>query len=265
MTETSPSGPAGAANETEPVRLESGLHPFAAAVMATRMPMLITDAKVADNPFIFTNEAFCRLTGYERDEIIGRNCRFLQGPGTDPRTVARLRAAIGAADPIEIDIRNYRKNGEPFWNRLLLVPVCDAAGILTHFLANQVDVTAERDRVEGLEKHNVVLGELAERLTGRAHELAQANQKLTIEMNERAKISDAVHLPLEGAYRARSAMIQSEMHLRSILDTVPDAMIIIDSAARIQSFSATATLLLGYRRDEVMGQNVSMLMPSCYS
>ena len=86
----------------ELLRAEGGTDPFAASVRATRMPMIITDARQNDNPVVFANNAFCRLTGYSRDEIIGRNCRFLQGPETDPQTVQRIRAAVDAAQPLEI-------------------------------------------------------------------------------------------------------------------------------------------------------------------
>jgi PAS domain S-box-containing protein len=148
--------------------IASGAHgtdPFAEAVRATRMPMVITDPRLDDNPIVFVNDAFCRLTGYERNEIIGRNCRFLQGPETDPGAVSRLRAAVKAAQSIQLDIRNHRKTGEAFWNRLLMAPVFGADGKLAYFFASQVDVTIERERLQGLESHNAALmAEVAGRL-----------------------------------------------------------------------------------------------------
>ena len=149
----------------ELVRVDGGTDPFAAAVRATRMPMIVTDPRQPDNPVVFANNSFCRLTGYAREEILGRNCRFLQGPETDPEAVRRIRAAVDATEAIEIDIRNHRKSGEPFWNRLLLAPVRDAAGELAYFFASQVDVTLERERLAGLESRNAaLLAELADRL-----------------------------------------------------------------------------------------------------
>jgi PAS domain S-box-containing protein len=147
-------------------RFEHGNDPFAEAVRATRMPMIITNPRMADNPVVFANDAFCRLSGYRRDEILGRNCRFLQGPETDPATIAKIRQAVISALPIEVDIRNHRKGGEPFWNRLLMAPVRDARGELAYFFASQVDVTIERERLAGLESHNAAL--MAE-LAGRLH------------------------------------------------------------------------------------------------
>ena len=93
-----------------------GTDPFVAAVRATRMPMIVTNPREADNPVVFANDAFCRLSGYAREEILGRNCRFLQGPDTDPATVARIRAAVDAERSVEVDILNYRKSGKTFWN-----------------------------------------------------------------------------------------------------------------------------------------------------
>ncbi|HXH15094.1 MAG TPA: PAS domain-containing protein [Sphingomonas sp.] len=142
-----------------------GTDPFVAAVRATRMPMIITNPRLPDNPVVFTNDAFCRLSGYAREEILGRNCRFLQGPKTDPKTVERIRDSVRRVAPIEIDIENHRKDGETFWNRLLLAPVHDTEGVLAYFFASQVDVTIERERLKGLETSNAsLMAELTDRL-----------------------------------------------------------------------------------------------------
>jgi len=131
--------------------------PFAAAVRATRMPMIITDPRQDDNPIIFANDAFCRLTGYAQEEILGHNCRFLQGPDTDPRDVARIRAAVTGRRSIELPILNYRKDGTTFWNQLLLAPVEDARGEVAYFFASQYDVTADTRQLTALRGENDVL------------------------------------------------------------------------------------------------------------
>jgi PAS domain S-box-containing protein len=142
-----------------------GTDPFVAAVRATRMPMIITNPRLPDNPVVFANNAFCRLSGYPRDEILGRNCRFLQGPESDPATVQRIREAVERVEPLEIDILNHRKDGETFWNRLLMAPVFDTEGVLAYFFASQVDVTIERERLKGLEDDNAsLMAELTDRL-----------------------------------------------------------------------------------------------------
>lgn len=118
--------------------------PFAAAMRSTRMAMIITDPTKQDNPIVFANDAFLKLTGYDRDEVIGRNCRFLQGAETDPSDVSAIRDAVANESDIAIDILNYRRNGETFWNALYLSPVSDDAGQLLYFFASQLDVTASR-------------------------------------------------------------------------------------------------------------------------
>ncbi|MGF3027783.1 HWE histidine kinase domain-containing protein [Methylobacterium aquaticum] len=150
---------------TELTRIGASHDPFSAAVRATRMPMVITDPHQPDNPIVFVNDAFTRLTGYSRDEIVGRNCRFLQGPETDPEGVARIRDAIARQVPIEIDLLNHKKNGEAFWNRLLVSPVFDDAGRLTYFFASQFDVTLERDRLVRLQRDRDALEREIERRT----------------------------------------------------------------------------------------------------
>ncbi len=148
----------------EIVRSGPSSDPFASAVRATRMPMLITDPNRDDNPIVFANAAFARLTGYDREAIIGRNCRFLQGPATDRADVARLRAAIESRTPIELDLLNYKRDGTTFWNRLLVSPVFGDDGELTYFFASQFDVTLERERLVRLQRDRDALeAEVAQR------------------------------------------------------------------------------------------------------
>jgi PAS domain S-box-containing protein len=162
---------------------DGGIDPFVAAVHATRMPMVITNPRLPDNPIVFVNDSFCRLTGYNRDEIVGRNCRFLQGSETDPAVVRLLREAIAAPRAIEIDIRNHRKDGTPFWNRLLMAPVHDAGGQLAYFFASQLDVSNERERVAALETENAAL--TAEREVDRERlAFSEESRQLAIEAAE---------------------------------------------------------------------------------
>ncbi len=120
--------------------------PFAAAFKATRMPMIVTDPNQPDNPVIFCNAAFERLTGYSKDEMIGVNCRLLQGPDTSAATVASIRDAIAAGRDIAADILNYRKDGSTFWNALFISPVRDDDGRIVYFFASQLDFTNVKSR-----------------------------------------------------------------------------------------------------------------------
>lgn len=161
--------------EAEFARTEASNDPFVSAVRATRTPMLITNPHQPDNPIVFVNDAFSRLTGYAHDEIIGRNCRFLQGPDTDAADVAKIGQAIARLEPIEIEILNYKKDGERFWNRLLVSPVFDRDGDLTYFFASQFDVTLERERLVRLQQDRDALEAAFERRTAA---LSDSEQRL---------------------------------------------------------------------------------------
>ncbi|MEX1233982.1 MAG: PAS domain-containing protein [Roseovarius sp.] len=98
---------------------------FAHAIRHSRLPLCISDPSKPDEPIVFANRAFCDLTGYEESEIIGRNCRFLQGPETTPESVEEIRAAMTSREVTMVEIVNYRKNGEKFINALQIGPIFD--------------------------------------------------------------------------------------------------------------------------------------------
>ncbi|MEC3909210.1 PAS domain-containing protein [Sphingobium sp. CR2-8] len=161
--------------------------PFAAAVRATRMPMVITDPAKHDNPIIFCNEAFQKLTGYDRDEIIGRNCRFLQGPDTDKAAVARVREAIETGHNIDIDLLNYRKDGSTFWNALYLSPVHNAAGDIQFFFASQLDITDRVDAQAMITEQKAIVEREVERRTRDLEMALEAKTLLLHEVDHRVK------------------------------------------------------------------------------
>ncbi|MCR0985026.1 ATP-binding protein [Roseomonas populi] len=123
---------------------------FFAAVEMTRMPMILADPRQDDCPIAFANNAFLDLTGYEEKEVVGRNCRFLQGAGTDPAHVRQLREAIQEKRPVALEILNYRRDGTPFWNAIFMGPVFDTAGELIFFFASQLDVSKRRESEQSL-------------------------------------------------------------------------------------------------------------------
>lgn len=161
--------------------------PFAAAVRATRMPMVITDPAQDDNPIVFCNVAFQELTGYTRDEIVGRNCRFLQGPDTDPSAVTRVREAVTAGHDIDVDLLNYRKDGTTFWNALYMSPVRDKNGVIRFFFASQLDVS---DRVEAqniINDQKLLVEREVERRTTDLRAALEAKTLLLHEVDHRVK------------------------------------------------------------------------------
>ena len=123
-----------------------GLPDTVALQLIARSPfsLVVTDPGLPDNPIIYANHAFFQTTGYTVRHAIGRNCRFLQGPGTDPATVARIRAAIAAEAEITVDILNYTAAGAPFWNRLLIAPLSDPTGQTRYCLGVQKPLGTER-------------------------------------------------------------------------------------------------------------------------
>ena len=112
------------------------------AVMESRDSIAIADATLPNYPLIFVNPAFETLTGYPKDEILFRNCRYLQGDDQKQRQLDELKNALHERRSCLVTIRNYRKDGSMFWNELSISPVVDKSGVLTHFIGIQKDVTA---------------------------------------------------------------------------------------------------------------------------
>jgi PAS domain S-box-containing protein len=126
-----------------------GLHGLLGrAIVASSNGVVITDPNLPDNPIVYVNPAFERTTGYPMEEVIGRNCRFLQDDDRDQPGLDELRAAIREGRGCQVVLRNYRKDGSLFWNELYVSPVHDEEGRLTNFVGVQNDVT-ERKRIEG--------------------------------------------------------------------------------------------------------------------
>lgn len=122
---------------------------------------IVTDNRLADNPIVEVNDAFIALTGYSRDEILGKNCRFLAGIGTEAEATASIRRAVAQGRPTTVELTNYRKDGTPFRNAVMLAPVLDERGSVALFIGSQMDIgsagigaglrqTRARDLVVGL-------------------------------------------------------------------------------------------------------------------
>ncbi|MFB6111823.1 MAG: PAS domain-containing protein [Halobacteriaceae archaeon] len=110
------------------------------------MGVTIADANRPDLPVVYANRYFESVTGYSRGDTLGRNCRFLQGPETAEEPVAEMRAAIADEAPVAVELKNYRADGTPFWNRVQLIPVTDSDGEVTHYLGFQRDVTEQTEK-----------------------------------------------------------------------------------------------------------------------
>ena len=140
----------------------------------------IADARRPDTPLIYLNDAFERLTGYPKEETLGSNCRFLQGRNTEDEPVARMREAIENEEAVSVELRNYRKDGTEFWNKVDIAPLHED-GEVTHFVGFQTDVTARKEaefeikrRVEEVERERAKLQRLLDRIDGLLEDVTQA-------------------------------------------------------------------------------------------
>ena len=146
------------------------------ALAAAAEGITIADATKPDCPLIYVNRGFEDLTGYSAEFVCGTNCRFLQGEDTDPTAVEEIRRAVRERRECVVEILNYRKTGEPFWNRLSITPIHDDSGVVTHFIGIQSDVTARR-KAEDAQRAATAKLEAANNLIQRDLQLAAEIQK----------------------------------------------------------------------------------------
>lgn len=124
----------------ERVSAEDAMDGLVESIHLSPIATVVTDPRLPDNPIIAANKAFSDLTGYARDEIVGRNCRFLSGAATEPEARRRLRDAVCAGRPALIELVNYRKDGSVFRNAVMIAPLFDEQGEVRLFLGSQMDV-----------------------------------------------------------------------------------------------------------------------------
>lgn len=137
---------------TERLQNEAELLSKTQAMDEAPVGITLTDPNQEDNPIVYANDQFCKIIGYDEDECLGRNCRFLQGEETDPASVDTIRQAIADQEPVTEVIRNYRKDGTSFWNELTIAPITDETSELTNYVGFQVDVTERVEREQALEE-----------------------------------------------------------------------------------------------------------------
>jgi PAS domain S-box-containing protein len=130
--------------------------PLTAVIDYSPIASVVTNPRLHDNPIIACNQPFIELTGYTKDEIVGRNCRFLSGPRTEPWLTERINKAVRDRKPVLVDILNYKKDGTPFRNAVLVAPVFDEAGELKLFLGSQVEIETMDDPDAALRRSQAV-------------------------------------------------------------------------------------------------------------
>lgn len=137
----------------------------------SRVAAVVSDPRLPDNPIVACNQAFIDLTGFDRDEIVGRNCRFLRGAGTEPELTAILREAIGSVRPAMVELTNYRKDGTPFRNAVMIAPLFDDQGALRYFLGSQMRID------DAGESRNLLARQALGTLTRRQRQIIEAMAK----------------------------------------------------------------------------------------
>lgn len=179
---------------------------MAQAMHHARLPLIITNAAEFDNPIIFANKAFCDLTGYTPGEVLGRNCRFLQGDATTPESIEQVREVIRRKAVDTIEIVNYRKDGSKFLNALQIGPILDDDGETKFFFGSQLDIT-ERRAAEN-ETRELAERELIHRFRNIVNVMSviirMTGREASVPAEFNKKITERLHALSEAHFRAMS-------------------------------------------------------------
>ncbi|MDA9101070.1 PAS domain-containing protein [Omnitrophica bacterium] len=163
------------------------------AINASMSAITIADAQKKNMPLIYANKTFEKNTGYSSKEIIGQNCRILQGKDRDQPGISKIREAIAQKGSCAVQLRNYRKDGTPFWNELRMSPVFDEKGKLTHYIGVQTDISDRVRAEKELEDHRNHLEELVRERTQKLQEKNVALQEILSQIElEKKKVKDQV-------------------------------------------------------------------------
>jgi len=114
---------------------------FIKALQTAQQNFVVTDPSLPDNPIVYATQGFLNLTGYTLDQVLGRNCRFLQGPETDPKAVEKIRKSIEEGNDMSVCLLNYRVDGSTFWNQFFIAALRDASGNITNYVGVQCKVS----------------------------------------------------------------------------------------------------------------------------
>jgi PAS domain S-box-containing protein len=196
---------------------------LASTVASVTSGIVICDATQPDQPIVFANAAFSRMTGYTAAEAIGRNCRFLQGRDTDREAVERVRRAIAVGRAVSVTLRNYRKDGRTFWNEINVSPLRDENGRLIHFVGILQDVT-NRIRTEENLREAKNQAEVASR--AKSEFVASVSHELRTPLNAILGFSEIMQLELFGALGAQYKGYAKDMHDSGqlLLDIINDIL-----------------------------------------
>jgi PAS domain S-box-containing protein len=146
-------------------------HPVLEAIQHSPIATVVSDPLLPDNPLIAVNAAFCAMTGYSESESVGRNCRFLRGPNTENSQTEKLRDSIYARRPALAELINYKKDGSPFRNAVMIAPLFDDNGALELFVGSQIEVLPQEESIAIVRQQQAA--EIVDRLSPRQREILQ--------------------------------------------------------------------------------------------
>ncbi|MWV38582.1 bacterio-opsin activator domain-containing protein [Natrialba sp. INN-245] len=234
------------------------------AIAEAPVGAVISDPDRADNPLIYVNETFERITGYDFDEIVGQNCRFLQGEETDEDAIDELRAGIEERRPVTVELKNYRADGTEFWNEVTVAPLRNDRGELTHFVGFQNDVTARKKAEIELERRTEELEYVLDRIEGLVQDVTAAvagsttRSELEAEVCERI-VAEAAYdgawigerNPTMGGVDVRASAGETSTHDRVTADrSAPEAMATESVSVETVDGHTHATFSLSYNEIE---------------
>lgn len=216
-----------------------------------RHTFVVADATLPDCPLVYASEGFLQMTGYTSEEVLGHNCRFLQGEGTDPKDVTKLREAVKNGTHVSVRLLNYRKDGTPFWNLLTITPIKGDDGRVSKIVGVQVDVTS---RTEGHAKESALIKYDAR---------LRAKNRQTIEdithTVQSSELGDKAELP---GQIAPKAFPRVALDLATTVERVQQNFVVCDPSLPDSPivFASDAFLeLTEYRREEILGRNCRFL------
>lgn len=188
-------------------------HALIAAIAVSPIASVISNPRLPQNPIIAANAAFCALTGYAQDEILGRNCRFLAGPDTEPWLTERISDGIRRKRPVLVEILNYKRDGEPFRNAVLVAPVFDEMGELEYCMGSQVELDPEAVGPSSNRHHDAV--QLVRSLSPRQEQVLReiANGFRSKQIAYRLSLS-------EKTVKMHRALLLEKMHTSNIADAI---------------------------------------------
>jgi PAS domain S-box-containing protein len=248
------------------------------AIEAAPIGVSLTDPSLSDNPLVYVNDTWGEFTGYDAEEMLGRNPRLLQGLGTDPETKAQLASAIDNEEPTTVEVRNYRKDGTPFWNELTIAPIHDEDGELTHYVGFQIDVTDRReateiaaDRADKLSQHRRTLRRLLDRVDGLLREVSAVLLDATDREVIEHRVCEAV--AAEPGYTAGwiGCVDDEDFRITASSDcSLPSSVSVSELAAPIQTATETneprrcSGCADGELAPETVAAECLLVIPLCY-